>query len=83
MKNVELIRGRVVRGLDTEVRRLRAYISTTEGNSALFDKMDAEFMQLLLAELTDLTMRRLGHEIKTPLADARSRVRQAVARVRA
>lgn len=82
MKHVEIIRNRIVRGQMGELARLRTYISGTEGNQVAVDKLLGQHGDSILAEVTDLIMRRLGHEIETPLADARSRVRQAVSRVR-
>lgn len=82
MKHVELIRGRIVRGLLGELGRLRIFLSTTDGNQAAIDALSGDQGNKLLGELTDHLMRRLGHEIETPLEDAASRVRRAVSRVR-
>jgi len=82
MKHVELVRNRVVRGQLGELGRLRVFLSSTDGNQEAVDALHGDSGDQLLAEVTDLIMRRIGNEIETPLADARSRVRQAVAKVR-
>lgn len=61
MKNVEMIRARVIRGQQVELARLRQFISMTEGNNAALAKMEGDAGRDLLAGVTDYIMARLGH----------------------
>lgn len=82
MKHVELIRSRILRGFSGEFARLRVYISGTDGNQESVDQLRGEPGELLLAKVTDMVMRELGHEVETPVEEKNSVVRRALKRVR-
>jgi len=83
VKNVELIRSRITRGMAGELTRLRIFLSSTDGNQEAVDRLQGDGGNLLLARITDIILRELGHETNTPVEDAQSHVRRAVNRVRA
>lgn len=62
MKNVELIRTRVVRGQSSELQRLRTFISMADNtNHEAIAALEGDNAQDLLAEITELILARLGH----------------------
>lgn len=62
MKNVELIRERVVRGQSSEIMRLRSFISMADNtNVEAIAALDGESARALLSEITELILARLGH----------------------
>lgn len=83
MKNVELIRRRIVRGQELELRRLRAFISSTEGNAEALAKMEGQAGQELLADVAQLIMTRLGHVTVVPAAEKGSRAQRAAGKAMA
>lgn len=67
MKQVDLIRQRILRGLTSEMDKLRVYISTLPENQPVVDKLrDPNFVAELHADLTDLILRKLGHDPGQP-----------------
>ena len=62
MQDVELIRTRVVRGLSNEFQRIRIFLSMTEGNAAVCDRLQGDHNDRLLAEVAEKIMRHLGHD---------------------
>lgn len=82
MTNIELIRSRVTRGQASELTRLRIFLSSTDGNQDCVDRLHGSSGALLLAKVTDLIMRELGHETDASVEDPNSLVRRAVRRVR-
>lgn len=66
MKHVELIRQRVVRGQQQELQRLRQFISMTEGNNEVLERMEGDAGRDLLAGVTEYIMTQLGHVTVVP-----------------
>lgn len=83
MKHVELIRQRIVRGQAQELRRLRAFISTTDGNVDAIAKMEGDEGMHLLAEVSEFILAKLGHSTKVTAdsTEARSRARRVASQV--
>jgi hypothetical protein len=80
MKNVELIRRRVVRGQTSEIMRLRSFISMADStNVEAVAALDGESAQALLETITQIVLDHLGHP--TALVGKDSRARRAVSKV--
>lgn len=80
MKNVELIRERIVRGQMLEMRRLRAFISMIDGNNDVLEQLDGQAGQRLLAGVTEYILTHLGHVTVAPASERGSRAARAAAR---
>lgn len=61
MKNVELIRARVVRGMQSELIRLRGFISGLGGNEDEVELLRGDQGLAIVAVVADTVMRELGH----------------------
>lgn len=61
MKQVELIRQRVAKGLNGELVRLRIWMSGVEGNEEEVEKLRGRDCELILALLTEGLLKHLGH----------------------
>ncbi len=79
MKQVELIRSRILRGMTNEVQRVRSFIACTDGNDEAVAKLCDEGFQELVAALTETVMEQLGHAT-TEGSDGRSRVSRLLSR---
>lgn len=66
MKNVELVRQRLVAGLGAELRRVRIWLSSLDGGAEPADRLRDTDGADLLADLVETTMEHLGHA--TPVA---------------
>jgi len=66
MKNIEIIRKRVVAGLVRELTSLRAFISGIDGNAHVVERLRDKSGQQILAVVTDCVMNQLG----APTAEA-------------
>lgn len=77
MKHVELIRQRILRGQSLELRRLKSFISMTEGNTDVLAKFEGTAGERLLAGVTDYILTQLGHVTVVPADDAASKSRRA------
>lgn len=82
MKNVELIRARICRGMQNELIRLRGYISSVGGNEDIVPVLEGESGKAVLAVVTDCIMRELGHGTDLEADDAHSKARRAVGATR-
>jgi len=82
LKHVERIRARIVQGQVGELTRLRNYISLTDGNQEAVDLLRGDPGAMILAKVTDLLLKELGHETDTPVESAASKVRRDVSRLR-
>lgn len=80
MKQVEIIRQRIVRGQVQELRRLRSFISTTEGNLGVLQKLEGEEGMRLLAEVTEFIMVKLGHATELTAGSVFSKSRRTAVR---
>ena len=60
MKQVELIRSRVARGMSNELLRLRSYVACTDGNAEAVQLLCGDECEGLLAALTETVMAHLG-----------------------
>lgn len=84
MKRVEQVRERILRGQMHELMRLRTYLSTLGENQEAVDALHGESGDIILAEVADFILRKLGHQAgSAPAASAASTVRRAVNRKRA
>lgn len=61
MKNVELIRARVIRGVHGELIRLRSFISSLGGNEGEVELLHGDSGLAIVAVVADTVMRELGH----------------------
>lgn len=61
MKQVELIRNRITRGMNSEVQRIRSFIACTDGNDEAVAKLCDDGFQELIIALTETLMEHLGH----------------------
>lgn len=81
LKQVELIRSRIVRGFMGELARIRQFISGTD-NQVAVDKLRGEAGDLVLARMTEKLLSELGHETTTSVEAKASHVRRPISRVR-
>lgn len=81
MKHIELIRKRILRGQAMELMRLRSFISSTDGNVEVLQRMEGEAGQQLLAKVSDFIMSELGHTTQVPATRRGSRAQRAAAQV--
>ena len=67
MKQVELIRARIVRGVSMELIRVRGFLSSIEGNGTEVDLLIGPGLAEATAKATECIMGHLGHstEVKT------------------
>lgn len=75
MKNVELIRARIVRGMQGELVRLRSFMSSLDGNQEEVELLRGEQGTAILAVVADTMMRELGHTTELSPDHADSQVR--------
>lgn len=68
MKQVELVRQRLVTGFGSELRKVRVWLSMVEGNADAVDRLRDSEGDELLAGLVERTMVHLGHETEGPKA---------------
>ncbi len=90
MKQVELVRARVIRGLEGEFNRLRIHLSMFEDGTQFSDRLQGENRIELLANLTDAVLAHLGHNptahtrnggtVLHTGSDSMSKTRRALAR---
>jgi len=62
MKQVELVRARILRGFEGEMNRLRVHLSMFESGTEMVDRLRSPDTRELLAMITDLTLSHLGHD---------------------
>jgi hypothetical protein len=60
LKNIDIIRKRVVAGQVRELTSLRGFISSVDGNQEAVERLRGESGQLMLAVVTDCIMSQLG-----------------------
>lgn len=77
MNSVELIRSRIVRGMEAETIRLRVYVSSVSGNAEEVDLLKGEDQAQLIARLTEAVLEHLGIKSNTN-GSAQSKVQRAV-----
>lgn len=82
MKNVEMVRKRLVTGYTNELIRFRSWLSSVEGNAELIDKLRGEGADQLLGDLVELTMAHLGHATEVPSNSPMSQVRKVITAAR-
>lgn len=82
LNQVELIRMRILRGQMGELVRLRSYISILGGNPDAVDRLHGKQGDLLLARVTDMILRELGHAEAISIDDTKnpSKTRRAAMR---
>jgi hypothetical protein len=78
MKNVKNIRQR----LTIDLVRLRSYISMTEGNVEVVDRLRGEEGEKRMARIITFILSELGHESDTPVETKSSQLRRTISRVR-
>lgn len=81
LKHVEKIRTAIVHQQVTALSRLRNYVSMVDGNPEAVDLLRGEPGNLILAKVTDLILRELGHETSTPVEEKASPIRREITRV--
>jgi hypothetical protein len=74
MKQVELIRQRVIRGQQAELARLRQFLSMTDNSPAALEGKD---MDRLMVEIVDTILKHIGVEVGKP-KDGRTRTAKAL-----
>lgn len=80
MKQVELIRQRVAKGLNGELVRLRIWMSQVEGNEKEVEKLRGKDCELVLAMLTEGLLSHLGHSNRLTTDQASGRASESRAR---
>lgn len=82
MKQVELVRQRVAKGLNGELIRLRVWISAVDGNEAAVEMLRGKAVEIILASLTESLLSHMGHStaLTTDTAgrESESKARRAV-----
>jgi hypothetical protein len=78
MKNITLIRARIT----NDMLRLRSYISMTDGNVAVVDRLRGEEGEERIARIIAFILIELGHETDTPVEKKSSQLRRTLSRVR-
>ena len=78
MKNVELIRARIVRGMQGELVRIRSFLSSLDGNQEEVELLRGEQGTAILAVIADTVMRELGHTTELEPEDGHSKTARAV-----
>lgn len=84
MKHVELIRKRIIRGQQVELQRLRSFVSTTDGNTEVLERLQGDEGALTLARICEFILAELGHATAVETDDTEkthSKTRRAVAKV--
>lgn len=77
LKQVELVRERVTRGVSQELTRVRVWLSMTDGNAEPVEQLRGEPGVEIVAVLTDTIMRHLGHvDSEIDPREARSHARR-------
>lgn len=61
LKQVELVRRRVASGISNEIVRLRAWISSTDGNGEAVETLRGDNAEQLLGTLIETVMVHMGH----------------------
>lgn len=77
LKQVEQIRGRILRTQQQALMGVRAFISMTDGNQDAMDELTGEKGTQLLADVTDMILDRLGHKVKVKSNSPYSKTRRA------
>lgn len=62
MKQVELIRARVVRGMQSEITRIRTFVACTDGNDEVIERLSNQGFADAIALLSEALMEHMGHE---------------------
>lgn len=76
LKQVELIRQRVLRGMQGELVRLRVFIASAGENEEAVEILRGKSGDTVLAVLTDTLMRELGHGTELDATNSRSKARR-------
>jgi hypothetical protein len=76
MKQVELIRARILRGMQGEVQRVRLYVGCLDGNTELVDRLHGQEFADAVAKLTECLMEHLGHQTELKGGVTESKVRR-------
>lgn len=78
MKQVKQIRQHIT----NYVLKLRSYVSMTEGNSEVVERLRGEEGEKRIARIVGFVLKELGHEANTPVEAPASHIRRAISRVR-
>lgn len=76
MKQVELVRQRIIRGQHSEIMKLRQFLSMTDNGAALPSLQD-ENAEKLLVSIVDTILQHIGHQVAKP-KDGRTRTAKAI-----
>lgn len=82
MKQVELIRARVVRGMQSELTRIRTFVACTDGNDEVIERLSNQGFADAIARLTEALMEHMGHETELSGDGARSQARKLANRLK-
>ena len=61
LRQVEQVRARIATGFANELVRIRGFLSLTEGNAEAIEKLRGKEGNTLLATMTDVALKHLGH----------------------
>ena len=61
LRQVELVRKRIVGGQSSEIVRFRSWLSSIDGNAHAVEQLRGEAGELLIADITELILTHLGH----------------------
>jgi len=72
MKHVDIIRQRILRGMASELIRLRTFVSMTDGNTEVVARLEGKEGNDLLARVTENLLAELGHVTQVTADDPAS-----------
>lgn len=76
MRQVELVRQRIIRGQHSEIMKLRQFLSMTDNGEAL-PKLTGDDAEKLLVTVVDTILLHIGHQVVKP-KDGRTRTAKAL-----
>ena len=74
LKKVELVRQRILRGMQGELVRFRSWLASAGENEEAVEVLRGESGDTILALMTDTLMRELGHGTELEATDSHSKV---------
>lgn len=78
LQQVELVRGRLIRGITNELIRFRSWLSAIEGNAEFVDRLRGQPGDELAADIVELMLQHLGHVTEVPSNSPASQTRKAI-----
>lgn len=78
LQQIEMVRGRLIRAFTNEIIKFRSWLSATEGNAELLERLRGQPGDELAADLVELTLQHLGHTTEVPSNSPASQTRKAI-----